>query len=146
MPNLHRIPELPAALLEVVPVFGPDPRQEMFISGTESDEALLANLKRGYPASCPDLAFLQWMAHAVVRRKDLDRKDALRATISACVQRVETISTKTLEEDSMEVTFTTKDDFGRYRHALVIDFKVKSYPPPSVIIRQMEYQKKEKGS
>ncbi len=144
MPNLHGIPELPDALLEVVPVFGPDPRQEMFISGTESDEVLLANLKRGYPASCPDLSFLQWMAHAVVRRDNLDRKDALRATVVACVQRVETISTKTLKEDSVEVAFSTTDDFGRYRHALVVDFKVKSYPPPPAVLKQLEYQEKEK--
>ena len=144
MPHYRSHPVLPGDLLKVVPVFGPDPRQELFVSDTESDEALITNLKRGFAASCPDLGFLQWMTLTAVRREGMDRKTAFRATIIACVQRVEIITVKSVQDtNKTEGILTTNDDYGRYRHAYVVDFDVKSYPVPPLVRRHFELQGKE---
>ncbi len=139
MSNVSKIPVLPENLLSLVPVFGPDPRQEMFLASLKPTSTLLANLNRGYAAACPDLTVLQWVTHAAVKHYDLNYKTAFKATVCVCVQRVETLLTKSLtDRGCYEVSFSANDDFGRYRYTYAIDLKIKSYPVPIIIKKQVE--------
>ena len=146
MPHTGRIARLPRDLRDLVPVFGPDPRQEEFTSDTESDETLVTNLERGFTAACPNLSFLQWLSHITSFRKGFTRKEAIKSAIADCVQRVESITVKAKDNpDALEVSFVTNDDYGRYRHAFVVDFGVKSYPVPREVKRYLEFKTDKRG-
>lgn len=145
MPKVKRIPDLPEDLSNVVPVYAPDDRQEWFIDGAaDRKDKIIANLQ-GCPASCPDLGLLQWMIHSAVNCSGMSARQAARAAIAACVQRIESISA-TARDACLKVKFVSVDDFGKYHYSFDVDLSKKSYPLPSTVIKLLDMQKREESS
>ena len=127
--------KLPPELLQCVPVFVNDPRQEQLMATVENNEKLIANVQLGYMAGAPDLSFIQWLSLAAIRM-GMDRREAIRAAIVNGVQCVESTTIRpTSKDDILQVSFTTFDDFGKYAYKFQVDCSVVSYPPPLIVER-----------
>jgi hypothetical protein len=131
-----RVRALPKTVADLMPLFGPDPRQ-VPLSAPESDEKLLTTSIRGYPASHPDLSVIQWTAHVLASQYGFDRRDAIRSAVYDGVQQLDALTMKPVN-DVYEVTFVTADQFGKYRHSFTVDFSVRSYPTPAIIERMQK--------
>lgn len=145
VPKKRRLPRLPNDLAGIIPIVGPDKRQEGLLKSLKSQDKLLANLSHGFPASCPDLGFLQYMASSAHNGSGMDPKDALKAVVGYSVQRVEMISIKEHDEnpDLYKTTFTTHDDYGSYRYTFITDFGFE-YEIHALVDRMIQFTYKDK--
>jgi len=117
-----------------LPQFAPDPRQDQFRGSAQGgsgyqrvaiDRRLgkveVANVGRGWPASAPDLGFLQRGMAKLIELKKLEPTSKKQVTVFVCwaVQRVIRL---TLSSDSgmAHVQFWTKDDHGVYVHGFSV--------------------------
>jgi len=113
-----------------LPQFGPDTRQDAFrqaagsavgpksiLMDTRLGKVEIANIGRGWPATKPDLGFLQNGMKRLIELKKLDckSKKQVHQFLDWAVQRVIRV---TLSEDpgEVQVCFWTKDDHGIYTY------------------------------
>jgi len=117
-----------------LPRFAPDSRQADFfasvgpmgpIKKAKLDHHLgkveIANVGRGWPASAPNLAFLQFGIKRLAELGKLDprSKKDVQVFISWATQRV-TRLTLSPETDGVYVRFWTRDDHGLYEHGFPV--------------------------
>lgn len=111
-----------------LPQYAPDPRQEDFrrsaspagsvkriLVDERRERVEIANLGRGWPATCPNLGFLQAAMKRLIALGKLDprSKKQIHQFLNWAVQRVIRV---TVKEDPgvTHVHFWTKDDYGTY--------------------------------
>ena len=114
-----------------LPRFAPDPRQASFLSrvgpsgapkkallDTRLGKVEIANVGRGWPASSPNLGFLQDSLEKLIEIKKLDpnSKKEVTVLVSWAVQRVIRLTISAEPGNSVTVSFWTKDDYGVYSH------------------------------
>lgn len=111
----------------VVPSYAPDERQDRF-HDTAYRQHLVGptvggiNTHQGYPASSPDLAWLQTMLVKLYAEQRIRTVEDVREFLSWCVQRVKKVvvfhfpGRDNAEPRQIFVAFKTRDDKGWYVH------------------------------
>lgn len=117
-----------------LPRFDPDPRQASFLTAVGApgepkkilvDQRLgkveIANVGRGWPASAPDLAFLQAGMRRLIELGKMDptSKKEVAQFVGWAVQRVIRVTT-VQESDVTKVNFWTKDDLGIFEYGFSV--------------------------
>jgi len=123
-----------------LPTFALDPRQESFLRsvGPVGDakkvkldfhlgKVEIANVKRGWPASAPNLGFLQDGMTKLIALGKLNpqSKKEVAQFLGWAVQRV-IRTTVSVDSHTTLVQFWTKDDYGTYQYGLSVDLRPES--------------------
>lgn len=111
-----------------LPQYAPDPRQETFrlsaapagsvkriLVDERRERVEIANLGRGWPATWPNLGFLQAAMKKLIELGKLDpgSKKQIHQFLNWAVQRVVRVTIEP-QQDVTHVRFWTKDDYGTY--------------------------------
>ena len=120
-----------------LPQFATDPRQAGFL-GTVSpsggpkkarfDQRLgkveIANVGRGWPASAPNLGFLQIGMERLIELGKLDPRSKKEMTqfVNWAVQRVSRLSISPESKSGITVNFWTRDDLGVFSYCFPVSF------------------------
>jgi len=125
-----------------LPQYAPDPRQERALRSVGAaggvmkllvDETTgrqeIVNLSRGWPASHPNLGFLQAAAKRLIALGKLDprSKTQIHQLLAWAVQRISRVTVK-LDPSVTLVRFWTKDDWGTYGFEFSVNFEPAGVP------------------
>lgn len=131
------MPERYEDFLGELPKFAPDPRQDQFRASVgpvgaykkvKIDQRLgkveIANVGRGWPATAPNLGFLQNGMQNLIELGKLDpfSKKEVAAFVGWAVQRVTRVTLSKEAAGEMVINFWTKDDYGGYAFGFPISF------------------------